>query len=110
MEADMETNLSSKLLAYHQETFDELYIIDTIVQMTKKSCQDYEFSGQYYGIPMDMTAKLSAERNHYINMLNILSERISNIMSLNLSMENEIMLEQNANNCRREITTKGAAY
>ena len=33
-----------------------------------------------------------------INMLTILSEKISNIMELNIAMENEILLQENSNN------------
>lgn len=44
------------------------------------------------------SAQLSAERNNYINMLTILSEKISNIMELNIAMENEILLQENSNN------------
>ncbi len=91
----------NKLLCCYQEAFEELYIIESIVNMTMSSCQEREFSGQYYGIPAENLPQLSAERNNYINMLMLLSERIANIMTLNLSMEKEItLLEQNSNNGR----------
>lgn len=89
-----------KLLSIYQQAFNELCVIDSIVQLTRKSCEDYEFSGQYYGISYEMVARLSAERNNYINMLNIVSERITNIINLNLSMEKEILLQQYSNNSR----------
>ena len=101
MEVYMKNNRKNSLMTCSQEVFNELYIIDSIVQMTKKTCQDYEFSGQYYGIPVEKSIKLSTERNNYINMLNLLSEKISNIMKLNLLMEKEITLQQNTDNCRR---------
>lgn len=94
-------NHNSKLLYFNQETFGELYVLDTLINMTKESCQDREFSGQYYGIPPEMIAKLSAERNNYINMLTLFSEKVSNIMNLNLRLEQELCLEQNTNNCSR---------
>ena len=90
----MENDINNKLLHFHQKAFDELYIIDTLVQMTKKTCQDYEFSGQYYDISGEMSSLLSAERNSYINMLNIISERISNLMGVNLAIEREISLQE----------------
>ena len=34
---------------YCQQAFDELYIVDSIVNMTKSSCMEQEFNGQYYG-------------------------------------------------------------
>ena len=97
----MEKYHGSKMLTIYESVFNEVYIIDTIVEMTRKSCQDREFSGQYYGIANEMMALLSAERNHYINMLDMLSERISNIKNLNLLLEQEIMLQQYSNNSRR---------
>lgn len=89
----------SNLLYFHQKAFDELFVIDTLVKLTKTSCLDKEFQGQYYGIPQTKSCELSAERNHYINMLSLLSEKISYIMELSLSMEKEILLQQNTNDC-----------
>lgn len=95
----MDNTHNNKLLYIHQEAFEELYMIDTFVQLTRTSCQECEFKGEYYGITNEMSKKLSAERNNYINMLSIISDKISNIMDLNLTMEREIMLQQNTNNC-----------
>ncbi len=95
----MDRRHNDRLLYFYNEAFAELYVINTIVQMTKKSCEDTEFSGQYYGIPEENTAKLSAERNNYINMLTLVTERISNVMQLKLSMEKEFTLQENADNC-----------
>lgn len=78
------------LLLLNEASFNELYVIDTILQMTKKSCQDFEFSGQYYGLAENMALELSAERNNYINMFNLLLERTSNLMALNLSIEKRL--------------------
>ncbi len=84
---------------YCQQAFDELYIVDSIVNMTKSSCMEQEFNGQYYGASCECSKKLSAERNNYINMLTILSERISNIIHLNGLIENEYLLQDNSNDC-----------
>ena len=86
----MGTSHLNRLVGCYEQIFNELYMADTIVNITRNSCLDREFSGQYYG--------LSAERNNYINMLTILSEKISNIMELNIAMENEILLQENSNN------------
>ena len=88
----------NRLVCWYEQIFNELYMADTIVNLTKNSCLDREFNGQYYGIPTEASAQLSAERNNYINMLTILSEKISNIMELNIAMENEILLQDNTNN------------
>ena len=80
----MGTSHLNRLVGCYEQIFNELYMA--------------EFSGQYYGIPAESSAQLSAERNNYINMLTILSEKISNIMELNIAMENEILLQENSNN------------
>ena len=95
----MDSNHNNRLLYFNQETFGELYVLDTLINMTKESCQDREFSGQYYGIPAEMKAKLSAERNNYINMLTLFSEKVTNIMNINLRVEQELCLKQNPHNC-----------
>ena len=84
---------------YCQQAFDELYIVDSIVKMTKNSCLEHEFNGEYYGASCESSKKLSAERNNYINMRTLLSERISNIIHLNGLIENEFLLQDNSNDC-----------
>ena len=98
LEVFMKKSSDSNLLSIYEKSFNELYYADTIVEMTRQSCKDREFSGQYYGVSEENAAKLSAERNHYINMLDMLSERISNMKNFNLLLEQEIMLQQYPNN------------
>ena len=93
-----DTRINRLVFAY-EKMFDELYAADSIVNITKNSCLAREFNGQYYGTSGEFSAKLSAERNNYINMLTILSEKISYLMELNNTLENEIMLQKNTDNC-----------
>ena len=90
-EYDMCKKYGNKLLSFHQETFNELYKMDSLVQITRRTCESIEFSGQYYGVPKETIALLSAERNNLINMLEILSDQISNIINIGLLMEDEIL-------------------
>lgn len=87
MEVFMRINHDNDLSMLNEAVFSELYVMNTILQMTKKSCQELEFSGEYYGMSEDMAAKLSMERNNYINMINLMDERTSNLMNLNLTIE-----------------------
>ena len=96
----------NKLLSFYQTVFNELYVIDTIVKMTKDSCMEREFNGQYYGTSGKSSAQLSAERNSYINMLTLLSERVSNLMDINISAENDTLLEKNSNYSSGKITAQ----
>jgi hypothetical protein len=77
----------------HDKAFDELYYLNTLVKMTKSSCQDREFRGEYFGMDCEGIKKLSSERNDYINMLNLMSDKLSNLININLSIENEILHE-----------------
>lgn len=97
----MDMNHIDKFTCFYQELFNELYIIDSIVNMTKNSCLEREFSGQYYGATGENSAQLSAERNNYINMLTILSEKLANVINLNLTAENELLSQKNSYNRSR---------
>ena len=96
---------------YNQQSFDELYMFETLISVFKKSCESREFGGQYYGISSKEGAKLlSAERNEYLNILTLLSDRVANLKKINLNLENDICLQKNANNCRRQVATERSAY
>ena len=84
---------NSKIVAFNQQTFEELYIIDSIIDVTRNTCENFEFNGQYYGITSEKSRHLSAERNNFINMLNILAEHVENIKDLNIDLEKEVTLE-----------------
>lgn len=87
---------------YNQQSFDELYMFETLIGVLKKSCESREFGGQYYGISSREGAKLlSAERNEYLNILTLLSDRVANLKKINLNLENDICLQKNPDDCCR---------
>lgn len=104
----MSKKCCNKLLSYHQESFNELYKIDTLVQITRKNFECIEFSGQYYGIPKEKISLLSAERNNLINMLEIVSDKISNIINLGMLMEDEIL--STIEHPRLQLTDNNSKY
>lgn len=107
----MGKNRKSDLLSYQNSSFDELYIINTLIQMTKSSCTEREFKGEYYGTSGNMKNNLSTERNEYITMLTLAADRLSSLIEINLSMENKIsnLSQKNSDNCRRKITAQRSA-
>ena len=80
-----------------QKYFDELYIVDTLIKMLQRTCEDREFKGQYYGTSTEIINSISAERNEYLSLLELILDKISLLKNLNLKMENIITLQENAN-------------
>ena len=87
----MDSNRKSDLLAYQNKAFDELYIVNTLIQMTKSYCSEREYKGIYYGATKKDKHSLSSERNEYIAMLTLAEDRLSRLMKLCLSAEKEII-------------------
>ena len=88
--AVMKKNRKSDALSYQDKVFNELYDTNALVNATKIYCQEREFNGEYYGMPKIYTAKVSEERNQYISLLTIISDKLNNINSINLNLEREI--------------------
>lgn len=70
--------------------FNQLYSLESILQVTKEVCQEREFSSVYYNLPQNYKYTLSEERNHYINMLELALARVSDLKKINNGLENEI--------------------
>ena len=81
----MESCRKSDLYAYQDEVLSELYNTNTLVNAMKTCCQAKEFSGEYYGIPKDFIQMISNERNEYISMLTIISDKINHIENINVN-------------------------
>ena len=70
--------------------FNQLYSLESILRFTKDVCQEKEFSSIYYNLPQKDIHVLSEERNHYINMLDLALDRVSDLKEINYNMENEL--------------------
>ncbi|MBE7711792.1 MAG: hypothetical protein E7Z92_06615 [Cyanobacteria bacterium SIG31] len=64
-------------MSIFESTVDELFILETLIKFTKETCLGYEISSQYYHLPIEEQVKLSKERNHYINMLSVVEEKLN---------------------------------
>ena len=102
-------NLSSVLM-YSEEICNEIYNADVLVNATKCCCMDREFRGEYYGVPQDFVCHISNERNEYLSLLTLLSDKISLINKLNYNIERELTLHHNTDNSCRKITAEGSDY
>ena len=79
-----EVNLINEII------INELCSVESLVETTLESCLRKECDAQYYQ-GEDTTSKISAERNTYINMLEIALEKIKNIQKLNGQIESMII-------------------
>lgn len=97
----MELVSKSSMLSCNDEISDELYNTNVLVNVARTSCQNREFKGEYYGIPQNIIPKISNERNEYISLLTLISDKISHINKLNLQIESELSgLYKYSDNCR----------
>ena len=78
------------ILSCFQTTFDELFLLESIIKLTKESCLDREVTSQYYNLSEEKKRYLSEERNNYINMLSIALDRVKILKEINNQIEEEI--------------------
>ena len=71
-------------------SYNQLYYLESILQLTKDVCQEKEFASIYYNLPPKYKFILSAERNHYINMMNLALDRVDNLRQINNGLENDL--------------------
>lgn len=92
-------NRKSDVLSYNNEAFREIHNTTSLIDAVLTCCQDKEFRGIYYDIPRKSAIKLSEERNGYMSLLTMASDRLNNLKQLNINIENELTLHQNTDNC-----------
>ncbi len=97
----MDIHRKSDALSFQNDICNELYYINTLINVTKSVCQEREFKSDYYGIPNNYTKQISDERNEYISLLSLVSDKLKYIMTLNLSLEKELSLNKNSDYCCR---------
>lgn len=73
-----------------EDSINQLFCLESIIKMTKDSCQEKEFSAKYYNLSPKDKYTLSEERNQYINMLNIALDKVNNVIELNTAIENNL--------------------
>ncbi len=78
-----------KIITSLEDSFNELFALETIIILTKEACSDREFNAVYYDLSSDSKTTLSEERNHYINMLTIALDKIYNIKETLTIAENK---------------------
>lgn len=86
----MQKSSKNSALSHNDEALNELHRTNTLVKATKTYCQEKEFRSEYYGIPHAYTTKISEERNEFISLLSIISEKIVKINKLILILEKEL--------------------
>lgn len=83
--------LSERVQLSCDKSFNKLYLLESILRLTKDVCQEKEFLSIYYNLPQKDKYVLSEERNHYINMLDLALDRVSDLKEINYKIENELI-------------------
>ena len=98
----MEVTFNDVAQSYYDEVMYELFNTNTLVNVAKLCCQEKEFKGEYYGIPQNFIPMISNERNEYISLLTLISDKLNNINRLNLNAQKELScLNKDSNYCCR---------
>ena len=71
-------------MSYQDEVLNEVYNTNVLVNAIINFCKTREFNREYYGIPQDYVPMISNERNEYLSLLGIISEKLVNIENLNV--------------------------
>lgn len=71
--------------------YDDLESLESIVTTTKSVCMDKELSSNYLGLSGKEKISLSAERNHYINLLSIALDKIESLKMKQNEIEEKII-------------------
>ena len=86
----MENTLCKRVFSCFDETYDLLFSLESIITLTKEACLEKEVGSKHYNLPLKDKIDLSEERNHYINMLNIALDKVTNLKEINSTVEKEL--------------------
>ncbi len=95
----MGNNHIANLLNFCQKLYNELDSINTVIVITHNYFLNKEISGQYYNSSRDISLNISDERNKCINMLTLISEKLSITKGLCESIEDEVVSHNDTHNC-----------
>ena len=97
----------SEVILCNDRLSDELYSTCTLVNATRTSCQFKEFNGEYYGIPQSYVKKISDERNEYLSLLDLISDKIGKAYKINLNLEDKLShLQKDTNDSCRHVAAQ----
>lgn len=72
-------------------SFEQIYSLESIIKLTKNACLEKEFNASYYELPQKYKTILSEERNLYINMLNIAQDKVEALKRINDQLETNVI-------------------
>ena len=81
----MEKRCEYNAVSCYDELLSELFCTNTLVKATKTYCLEKEYTQQYYGIPLNYTTKISEERNEYISLLEIISDKLTKLSNVKVN-------------------------
>lgn len=84
-------NMPNELLCnYVDESFETLATLETILELTLKSCFLKENDAIYYDLSDNLKLELSKERNQYMNLISVALEKVEHIKNINIALENRL--------------------
>ncbi len=99
-----------KVMTSIELSVEELFKLESVIKLTKEACLEREFASIYYDLTDKNKSGLSEERNHYINLLSIALNMLSNLKEIIFIVEDETCkLQQDTNNSRRQVTAQCTA-
>ena len=63
------------------EIYSKLCLLESLVVITKESCINKELSLIYYDLNSSQKFTLSKERNHYINLLEVIEDKLIELIN-----------------------------
>ena len=86
----MNNEAYKQLFSYYENTFDIVFLLESIIKVTQETCIDKEIYSVHYNLSSKDKMSLSQERNNYINMLSLALDKLSNLKEINLYIEKEL--------------------
>ena len=88
----MKKSANQKILSFFDDSIEIIYTIESVIELTKSACLNKELTSKYHNLTSNEIFFISKERNHYINMLSIVLDKVNHLKQINNEIEKELSL------------------